>query len=459
MANPNPIFPHLGAAGRPKKPNALVLTVGLIIRMQPLPTEAPLAYLKRLFDACFTQAELAKQFPTAVAMATAAQAGLPLQFDLAAPKDAADQQLLAALNAANPAQPEAAATALRDLVRGYTDARVPLEEAAVKKSIAERSKQVAAYRVESEKRRAAADKKAQNALRDQYRENRDALDQIAADLAGVDATAVAHENLRRDAGMRRYKPLFAADLISADTFLDLRISGLDPDLVDFPLRHLMSISLKAHHELVDRWKQDRDKAKLILPLEGEIRHADFFDSIDRMAAMQCFGFDQARLDVFKELREVVMQGRMQSAALIAVTQTEGLLWAYAHHLQITGTPVYKLFPTAKKTKHAIYQWNPKTQTYRTKYKNGRPKHKTRTDGTPIFATSGRDLVTESVLQQATSAEIYTYLLDQFFDERNDLAHGNLVVDKLLVLQALLCLHSMLQHLVDHANGDLPVRFR
>jgi len=392
-------------------------------------------------------------------MAAAAKAELPTQFGLDTPENAVDQKLLSDLNAADPATPDAVASALRDLVRGYTDVWVPGEEVAVKQSVTARSKQVTSFRAESEKRRVAAAKKSQNALRGQYEENRKELEQIAADLATVDSTAVAHENLKRQARHRRYKPIFAADLISADTWLDLRIRGLDPDLVDFPLRHLRSIPAKTHHQLVNRWRQNRDKAKLILPLEGEILHEDFFDSIDRMAAEQCFGFNQARLDVFKELREVAMQGRLQSSALIAVTQTEGVLWAYAHHLQKTGIPVLKAFPTAKKTKYAIYPWNPRTQTYKVKYKNGRPMHKTDSKkGKPVYADSGRDLLTESFLQQATSAEIYTYLLDEFFEDRNDLAHGQMVVDKSLVFRALLCLQSTLQHLVDHANKKLPVRF-
>ncbi len=411
MSNPNPLHSYLGTAGRAKKPNNLVLTLGMVDRLRPNASEQPIDFLNRIFDACFTKPKLRKQFATQGAMATAAQRSLPEQFMLSQPNNTQDQRLLDNLKLAAPANVVAIAGALRDLIRGYTDSQVAIEATQVSQAAAARIARVATFRAKNEKRRRAAQSKDEKALAYQYRENRLALARIATDLAKMEPNVVAHENLWREVRLRRYRPLLTVDLIPADTFLDLRITGLDPDLVDFPLRHLMSMDLATYHQLVKRWKQDQDKPKLVLSLKGKILRPDFFDSIDQLATASCFGFDSLRLAVFAELRDVALQGRLQSAALIAVTQSEGLLWTYAHHLQNSGTPVFKARHERTKVRLYLYAWNPETRRYRDKYGNGRLKPQDR------YATSGPILLKTSVLQEAMSAQLYTFLLDEFFDEQ------------------------------------------
>lgn len=182
MSNPNPLFPLLGAAGRPKKPNDLALTVGMVAKLRPEIDEQPLSYMNRIFEACFTKDELQKQYPEIAARAEVAKELLPEQFELRPTNNERDQRLADALSAADATNSLAVAMALRDLVRGYTDADVSLETVDVEKDMANRKAKIKRFRAENERRRRKAKNRGEKALAYQYKQNRLALARMADDL-------------------------------------------------------------------------------------------------------------------------------------------------------------------------------------------------------------------------------------------------------------------------------------
>jgi len=443
------LFPWgLSKRGRPKKPNALVFTWGMLPEMRPGERETPKAYIRRLFETCYTNEALKRL--SDVDLARIIQHDGPFQFNLNNPTKTIDVELLRELKSADPADFEKVAVAFRNLVRGFTDQQLSSEVNAVRIESKQQLAKLRKLEKEFLSREKLSKKTGYFAIGERYKAGAEDTAQLIQAHKARNKTAVARWNLQDQTTRRRYGNIA---LLTPKTQIALQIEGLEPDLIDFPLRHLTWLPVTAYRGLAKQWGTNRDKTKIVLLLENVVFSHGFFDQVDKLVQNPIFGFSPERLTIFDELRSNATGARWHSTGLIAVTQTEGTLWAYARFLQKNGTPVYKVFKGLRKHKYSLYRWDGKTKSYRDRYTNGRPKHNVNRRGDIQFAVSGRDLVTDSVIQEIISPELFTYLLDEFFDSRNDLAHGNLVITKVLAVQALLCLYSVLFHAVEHSKSN------
>lgn len=66
-----------------------------------------------------------------------------------------------------------------------------------------------------------------------------------------------------------------------DFFLQLRLRGLDPDYIEFPLRFMVELPVSIYHELHQQWRKGTSKAQLIEELIKKVSVDECFEDITR----------------------------------------------------------------------------------------------------------------------------------------------------------------------------------
>ena len=155
----------------------------------------------------------------------------------------------------------------------------------------------------------------------------------------------------------------------------------------------------------------------------------------------------------------VLSGHWHSTGLIAVTQCEGIVWSYSHFLTAKGIRICKTVKDGRKTKYSPYLWDLTQGNYKDLRSSGRPRHQLvrpgrRNAGRPVTVNSARGLIEDTALHVVFPVELWDYLLNGFFDERNSLAHGKLLVTKRMAVQSLLCLYELIHSIDDFETRRL-----
>jgi hypothetical protein len=259
------------------------------------------------------------------------------------------------------------------------------------------------------------------------------------------AGACAYLKCSHETAMRRRK-LLDPDMRAGDyLFLEMRLPRLDPAYVEFPLRFAVHLPAGWYRELYERWRTGASKDDVIRPLMPRL-----FDhkSLAGVVAA-CRGFDQrmARIEsrgssreaVAEELQPCIAAGSYTAATLLAVTQVEGILWDFATYLNRQNIRVFKTEHGGKKLKYLPYPWDHGRHRYSLlSVQTRRPRHD------PKFRlNSARQMLERTRLGEYFNEELYDYLIDDFYDERNDLVHRVPRASEETAARAILCLRAVM----------------
>jgi hypothetical protein len=273
-----------------------------------------------------------------------------------------------------------------------------------------------------------------------YQENVEKLKEIYSDfcirfnnLNNLAFEKCSLEAFRRRMGDTGFFISFDYEILMNYYYIDF----YDPDLVDFPLRFLVHLPLNFYKDLQNKWKETKNKDEIIKIIDCFYLKSDLFEIIKSRCKDLENIISSFRLDVIKELKICFEKEYYTSATLLSVTQTEGILWDFAKYLNRKNIRIFKIKGSKIKQRYYPYEWDYDNKKYKNLKASGYPEYSKRE------ILSARMLLEKTRLGEYFYSQVYNYLIDEFYDERCDLAHGNLLSDRNTALKAILCLYSVL----------------
>ena len=220
----------------------------------------------------------------------------------------------------------------------------------------------------------------------------------------------------------------------------------DPDYVDFPLRYAVHLPSVWYQKLQKLWKKGYSKEEVIRPLMELLSRPEFLDDLIRRCENIYKKIRQKRIkspprcSILGEIKKCYEMECYASVSLLTVTQIEGVLWDLGKYLNRKNIRIFKTERGIKKRKYLPYYWDFEKKRYKNLNYTGCPQF-CRKKGANLI--SARQLLERTRLGEFVHKEMYNYLIDEFYDERNNLAHGDLYIRKESAFSALLCMRSIL----------------
>ena len=221
-------------------------------------------------------------------------------------------------------------------------------------------------------------------------------------------------------------------------FLNSKLIQNNPEDYFFPFRFFSSsFSAKIYIETRTIWERNNDLDETLMFLLKYVKKRSFFKKIIFLfGIVEENNLTKDRSQFIKEIKSNFMSKYYLSSTLATITQIEGLIWDFAKAVNSDELKIYyennsQFFP---------YSWDEENQTY--------SKNKKR-------LTSARSLLMETRLQEVIPFELYSFLISEFWDDRNSLAHGDILNRKLKSdsISSLLCLIAVLMFLAKYKKND------
>lgn len=210
--------------------------------------------------------------------------------------------------------------------------------------------------------------------------------------------------------------------------------------VTFPLKHMQWLVVGKYRRLFEEWEKKQDKDDIVRQFEYAIQKGEFFESMFVLFNNNVPKISKERLPLLKEIKFLYQNDRFASCTLLTVTQLEGMLWDLGSYLTKKRKFVYKIDRSRAKIKYRPYEWNQSTGSYKNIKSTKYP------DYNHNSLISARDLLKRTRLREFIPEPVLSYIIDDFYDERNELVHGNLRLlgKKETASYALLLLYSLLK---------------
>ena len=205
--------------------------------------------------------------------------------------------------------------------------------------------------------------------------------------------------------------------LSPPVLLELRADEVDPDYIDFPLRHIQTMVAGRWRNLYEEWREGATRDALLRKVGAETNWDWHLKSLGRTLGQLgtvLRAFDRSSL--VPELRTTWETGSFAGCALLAVSTTEGLIWDVARRVNRGHRP---LFRTDPRRNRIAYSWDPMTRAYVVDPATGKPKLGKRR------LQSAASLLKWTRMSEVYSADMYSYLAYDLPEDRNPLAHGDL----------------------------------
>ena len=245
--------------------------------------------------------------------------------------------------------------------------------------------------------------------------------------------------------------LFKSIHLPNDYFgFEYQIKRCDPDTLTYPLRFLQYIPAREYDKLEYKWKNGATREELILSFYDPSSDDRLFFNVLKDESLRIRGLvridGQGQID---ELEKVFAEKCFTATTLLAITQTERMLWDFAKYLNRKGYLIFKK-SRGHRTKYHPYDWDQKNK----KYKNVDPSTKRPRFDRRVNLQTARQLLQKTRLGSIISHGLYTYLIDEFYDDRNALTHGNFDGRNLKVdaISSLLCYHMCLLAIVESLDS-------
>lgn len=350
-----------------------------------------------------------------------------------------------------------AASAVRDLFRGYSDADMASAVAdAASRRMALTARIDSSIQDNDTAERAIPNRPnqtpGQGKHKAAYQANLAALQTLKSSVQQQSDAAIAGGELSRLAASRHMPGLSRSFWFAPFTNEGWIVDRCDADRVTFPFRFLIHSPLRTYRGLLDEWKKTKDAAAVARNLAAEVFTGAYGDTLIALFNETPFAKDAdaaAITGVLTELRDALLNRRLQSVTLLAVTQAEGMIWRYAALLNSSGYDVYEVNNGMKIA--GRFLWNGQTLAYLTSPKNAKQKLAAK----PM--NSGRDLLSRTRIEQAFRPNVVDQVIAEYADDRNSLAHGSLIADERLAVQAALLLGTVFQCITGYEAEGRPAR--
>jgi hypothetical protein len=373
-------------------------------------------------------------------------------------KSGADQWMRERMQDCESAQTSTeAASAVRDLFRGYSDAD---KVSAVAKASSRRAALI--VRIESTIQDNNTAERAipnrphqtpgQGSHKAAYQANVAALQTLKSSVQQQSDEAIAEGELSRLAANRHMPGLSRSFWFTSLTNEEWIVDGCDADRVTFPFRFLIHSPLRTYRGLLEEWKKTKDAAAVATRLAAEVFTSAYGDTLVALFGESPFAKDAdgaAITGVLSELRDALLNRRLQSVTLLAVTQAEGMIWRYAALLNGSGYDVHET-NNGKKIAGRFW-WSRQTCAYVT------PSTRGDQDAARKPMNSARDLLSRTRIEQAFRPNVVDQVIAEYADDRNSLAHGSQIADERLAVQAALLLGTVIQCITAYEAERRPAR--
>jgi len=268
----------------------------------------------------------------------------------------------------------------------------------------------------------AAGRKGKEIKKTLYQENMQHLQKLEHEIdeAFKNPKDLVIQKLSYSVSYRRKKYLAFLGFLPDDyTSIEYRIvRQYNPDDLTFPLRFLLQIPVRVYYQLRKEWHKGVSRDDLILMLEKIVRRTNFFAFLLGMNDKLKFVIRDRTYSI-EEMHTTLKKNCFLANTLLGVTQTEGILWDFARYLNRRNIRIFKTLGRHKQRYHP-YEWNYLKGRYRTYKPTMRPKYNKR-----IKLTSVRQVLLNTRMGSIIPPELYSYLIDEFYDDRIKIAHGEI----------------------------------
>ena len=217
-------------------------------------------------------------------------------------------------------------------------------------------------------------------------------------------------------------------------FLSSKLIYNNPEDYFFPFRFFhSSFSAKLYIDVRTIWERNKDIDEVLEFLFKYVKKRKFFEQIKSLfETIDKGSFNKNRSKFVQEIKDNFDKKNYLSSTLVTITQIEGLIWDFAKFINSDEVKIYY----EKKSKYYPYIWNEDNQSY---FQDNR------------MLTSVRSLLLKTRLQEIISFDLYSYLISEFYDDRNYLSHGDILNRNLKsdAISSLLCLVAVLRFLAKY----------
>jgi hypothetical protein len=332
----------------------------------------------------------------------------------------------------------------RDFWRGFTDAELEQETIRAKEDIDNIRRDLSSHEkfTRSELNKAERRGLGSHGRAGGYRKTIATLESITTNLDRISAVEVAERRLWRSSDLAMPWSNLVSDMDPLEA-IRFKLEVHSPLQVSMPLRFLINEPINLWCELNAAWARNAPRAKLLGIVEKHISMDMAFAEIRSLHdALAAKGLPDRSAGI-DELGLTWNAGAFMACTLIAVTQAEGIIWDLARLLNSRGILIFR--ETIDEKGHPVrnaYSWNAIASDYERNEK-GDIKHINQK------LNSARMLLSQTRLGGMLSREMYSYLIDEYYDDRNHLAHGATVGRSFRddALAAMLCIKAVYQEAV------------
>ncbi len=287
-----------------------------------------------------------------------------------------------------------------------------------------------------------------------YKKNVTTLKALKVNVTGQSKQALAKKEISQLAANRHLPGMSSSFWFAPLTNENWVIDDCDADRVTFPFRFLIHAPLQIYYDLLTEWKRTKDTAIVVSKIATEVFTAAYGDTLISLfkETLCAHNLDAAGiLGVLGELRDALLNSRLQSVTLLAVTQTEGMIWRYADFLNRSNCDVYETDNTGKKIA-GKFLWDRSAAAIVLN-----PTGKQQNSLAKQRLVSVRALLERTRIEQAFRPNVVGQVIAEYADDRNSLAHGSLIADKRLAVQAALLLGTVYQCIAKYEAEGRPHR--
>lgn len=206
----------------------------------------------------------------------------------------------------------------------------------------------------------------------------------------------------------------------------------------FPFRFFYSsFSVNLYIDTRTIWEQTNNIDVTLSFLNKFVRKRAFFNKLLVLfEILERNNLTKNRSNFIKEIKSNFFSKYYISSTLVTITQTEGLIWDFAKFINSDELKIYY----EKNNQFFPYNWDKSKQIYIENKKR---------------LTSARSLLLETRLQEVIPFDLYSFLISEFWDNRNSLAHGDILNRNLKSdsISSLLCLMAVLMFIVRYFKKD------
>jgi hypothetical protein len=328
--------------------------------------------------------------------------------------------------------------AFRDLWRRYTDEELTQETVAVGRELRETRQTLDRQQRRSRRLRDAAARRRHRGKQAAFDEALAVFTSIQAEIGSLDPAAVARSRLRE----RHPGPWssWLGLLMPPDPLQMARRQLAIREALDaaFPLRFLVGQPLDQWLDLHEAWREGASRSQLLAMVEATAPVETVIEDINRLSRSAASQGLADRSSELSELRTTWNSSAFLACTLVAVTQLEGVLWDVAHRMNARNWRIYHRYRGSDGRWHyKAYFWDFTRRRY--KWKAPRVVERGTRD-----VTSVRQLLSQTRLGTLVPIELFSFLVDEYYDDRNAMAHGDTATKDYRedAYAALLCLRAV-----------------